>query len=71
MTSLQSHRISDAELSEQKPPGKIVVLNGFPGTGKLTILQHLKKFLPSDTTCLLDNHLLIDPVAAVIPDRML
>ncbi|KAF9777456.1 hypothetical protein IL306_004423 [Fusarium sp. DS 682] len=49
--------------------GKIVVLNGFPGVGKLTILQHLAKLLPRDTTCLLDNHLLIDPVVAVIPDR--
>ncbi|RGP79496.1 chloramphenicol phosphotransferase [Fusarium longipes] len=49
--------------------GKIVVLNGFPGTGKLTILKRLQMYLPSDTTCLLDNHLLIDPVAAVIPDR--
>ena len=49
--------------------GKIVVLNGFPGTGKLTILKHLQKYLPAETTCLLDNHLLIDPVVAVIPDR--
>ncbi|KAH7312707.1 hypothetical protein B0I35DRAFT_328032, partial [Stachybotrys elegans] len=51
------------------PNGIIVVLNGFPGTGKLTLLRHLKELLPSDTTCLLHNHLLIDPVAAVIPDR--
>src|SRR6478609_4405709 len=49
--------------------GKIVVLNGFPGTGKLTILKHLQKYLPTETTCLLDNQLLIDPVVAVIPDR--
>ena len=49
--------------------GKIVVLNGFPGTGKLTILKRVKEFLPANTTCLLDNHLLIDPVIALIPDR--
>jgi hypothetical protein len=55
--------------SNSSGSGKIVVLNGFPGTGKLTILRRLQKHLPSDTTCLLDNHLLIDPVAAVIPDR--
>ncbi|KAJ5551529.1 hypothetical protein N7461_006227 [Penicillium sp. DV-2018c] len=53
------------------PPttGRIVVLNGFPGTGKLTILKQAKRLLPADTTILLDNHLLIDPVMAVIPDR--
>ncbi|KAL2759266.1 hypothetical protein ACRALDRAFT_1047349 [Sodiomyces alcalophilus JCM 7366] len=53
------------------PPtaGRIVVLNGFPGTGKFTILKQAKELLPADKTCLLDNHLLIDPVVAVIPDR--
>ncbi|OQD73612.1 hypothetical protein PENDEC_c014G02069 [Penicillium decumbens] len=53
------------------PPttGRIVVLNGFPGTGKLTILEKAKELLPADTTILLDNHLLIDPVMAVIPGR--
>ena len=49
--------------------GKVVVLNGFPDTGKLTILSKLKEHLPADRTRLLDNHLLIDPVAAVIPSR--
>jgi chloramphenicol 3-O-phosphotransferase len=52
-----------------KMSGKIVILNGFPGTGKLTILKQAKDLLPEQTTCLLDNHLLIDPVAAVIPER--
>lgn len=51
------------------PSGRIVVLNGFPGVGKLTILNEVKQLLPEETTCLLDNHLLIDPVVAVIPDR--
>lgn len=49
--------------------GTIVVLNGFPGTGKLTVLKRVKALLPEDTTCLLDNHLLIDPVEAVVPGR--
>ncbi|KAJ6495458.1 hypothetical protein C8R45DRAFT_987419 [Mycena sanguinolenta] len=51
------------------PGGIIVVLNGFPGAGKLTILQQIKALLPSDKTRLLNNHLLIDPVQARIPDR--
>ncbi|KAJ9612882.1 hypothetical protein H2200_002823 [Cladophialophora chaetospira] len=49
--------------------GKVVVLNGFPGAGKLTILKRAKELLPTTHTRLLDNHLLIDPVSAVIPDR--
>lgn len=49
--------------------GKVVVLNGFPGTGKLTILQQAKALLPENIACLLDNHLLIDPVEAVVPGR--
>lgn len=55
--------------SQQALRGKIIVLNGFPGTGKLTILKKVKELLPTETACLLDNHLLIDPVAAVIPGR--
>ncbi|TLD20743.1 hypothetical protein PspLS_08578 [Pyricularia sp. CBS 133598] len=55
--------------SQRPTGGRIVVLNGFPATGKLTILKEAKKLLPGTTTCLVDNHLLIDPVAAIIPDR--
>ncbi|RTE76908.1 hypothetical protein BHE90_008639 [Fusarium euwallaceae] len=55
--------------SQPSPPGKIVVLNGFPGTGKLTILKKVNELLPVETACLLDNHLLIDPVVAVISGR--
>ncbi|KAM0551390.1 hypothetical protein ACHAPJ_008499 [Fusarium lateritium] len=65
----QQPHAESLEPSQLIPTGKIVVLNGLPGTGKLTILKHLKELLPTDTTCLLDNHVLIDPVAAVIPDR--
>jgi len=50
--------------------GLVIVLNGFPGTGKLTILKKTKTLLPASAkTCLLDNHLLIDPASAIIPDR--
>lgn len=49
--------------------GVIVVLNAFPGTGKLTIMEKVKDLFPADTVCLLDNHLLIDPVVAIIPQR--
>ncbi|KAH0583555.1 hypothetical protein J132_09702 [Termitomyces sp. J132] len=47
----------------------IVVLNGFPGTGKYTILKHAKALLPAEKIRLLDNHLLIDPATALIPER--
>lgn len=60
---------SSAGFNTSPTTGRIVVLNGFPGTGKLTILKQAKELLPADKTCLLDNHLLIDPVAAVIPGR--
>ncbi|KAB8231235.1 uncharacterized protein BDW43DRAFT_283119 [Aspergillus alliaceus] len=60
---------SSLSLHAQPTTGKIIVLNGFPGTGKLTILKQAKELLPADTTILMDNHLLIDPVTAVIPDR--
>lgn len=51
------------------PDGKIVIINGFPGTGKLTILKRIAEFLPRDKVRLIDNHLLIDPAQAVYPDR--
>lgn len=56
--------------NEHTPPtGMFVILNGFPGVGKLTILEMAKALLPVQKTCLLDNHLLIDPAAALFPDR--
>ncbi|KAL4073533.1 hypothetical protein J3A83DRAFT_4092155 [Scleroderma citrinum] len=54
---------------QQSSGGKIVVLNGFPGAGKFTILKHVRELLPANNTRLLDNHLLIDPVQAIYPDR--
>jgi len=46
---------------QRTPGGMIIVLNGFPGMGKYTILKEVQ--------ALLDNHLLIDPAAALYPDR--
>ncbi|GKU18365.1 unnamed protein product [Fusarium langsethiae] len=72
LEGLQQHHAPNPNIvqTESSSSGKIVVLNGFPGTGKFTILKRLQKHLPDDgSTCLLDNHLLIDPVATVIPDR--
>ncbi|UKZ65090.1 uncharacterized protein TrAtP1_006291 [Trichoderma atroviride] len=40
---------------------KVVVLNSFPGTGKLTIATKMKSYFPEDIVRLIDNHLLIDP----------
>ncbi|KAJ7220601.1 hypothetical protein GGX14DRAFT_431427 [Mycena pura] len=57
------------ETKAQTSGGMVVVLNGFPGTGKITILKQLQALLAPDVTRLLDNHLLIDPAQALIPDR--
>ncbi|KAI4156434.1 MAG: hypothetical protein L6R39_001105 [Caloplaca ligustica] len=43
------------------PP--FLYINGYPGVGKYTIAKELLHLLPKSK--LLDNHLLIDPVAAV------
>ncbi|KAL8736683.1 MAG: hypothetical protein Q9166_000049 [cf. Caloplaca sp. 2 TL-2023] len=48
------------------PP--FVYINGYPGVGKYTIAKELMKILPNAK--LLDNHLLIDPVAAVYDRSM-
>ncbi|CAG9997715.1 unnamed protein product [Clonostachys byssicola] len=66
---LEASPAPENELSQVASSGKVVVLNGFPGSGKLTILKEAKALLPVDRTCLKDNHLLIDPVVAVLPDR--
>jgi len=48
---------------------KIVVLNGFLGIGKLTILKYVKELLSATNTHLLDNHLLVDLVTTIIPKQ--
>lgn len=53
------------------PPQCILLLNGFPGVGKLTIAKALecKLKLSSTPYALIDNHKLIDPVMAIEPIR--
>ncbi|KAM0426994.1 hypothetical protein ACHAPT_007892 [Fusarium lateritium] len=51
------------------PRGRIVVLNGFPGTGKLTILNKIQSKLAGQNTLVIDNHFIIDPVQKLYPDR--
>lgn len=45
----------------------IVHINGFPGTGKLTVARLLVKKLGAFKARLVHNHLLIDPAGAVLP----
>jgi len=55
------------------PPPFLLLLNGFPGVGKLTLARNLSTLLGQDKdgpqVRLLDNHLLIDPVSAIEPER--
>ena len=44
----------------------IVWINGFPGSGKLTIARELIMLIGADGSNLIDNHQLIDPVEARI-----
>ncbi|KAM0495614.1 hypothetical protein ACHAP8_007880 [Fusarium lateritium] len=48
-------------------PLPIVHLNGFPGTGKLTIARKLVDLLQPFQGKLVHNHLLIDPAGAILP----
>ncbi|KAF5019625.1 hypothetical protein F66182_8371 [Fusarium sp. NRRL 66182] len=45
----------------------VVWINGFPGTGKLTIANAIAKLYGHDKALVLDNHKLIDPVEARFP----
>ncbi|KAK0245311.1 hypothetical protein EDD85DRAFT_13821 [Armillaria nabsnona] len=64
------HLVRKHKPIQRAPSGMIVVLNGFPGTGKHTILKRLRELLPANKSSrLMDNHLLIDPVQALFPDR--
>src|ERR1700712_2120344 len=52
-------------------PLPIIHINGYPGTGKLTIARHLKELLQKTTgdkllARLIHNHLLIDPADAIL-----
>ncbi|KAF4450972.1 hypothetical protein F53441_5963 [Fusarium austroafricanum] len=45
----------------------VVWINGFPGTGKLTIAKAIAKIHGHDKILVLDNHKLIDPVETRFP----
>lgn len=53
------------------PRPSIIVINGFPGSGKFTVSKALKdRFAEGKRPCrLVDNHLLIDAVEAIEPER--
>ncbi|OQE21674.1 hypothetical protein PENSTE_c011G09754 [Penicillium steckii] len=48
------------------PAAPLIWINGFPGSGKLTVAKVFKQ-LTQDDTIILDNHQLIDPVEARFP----
>lgn len=50
----------------------IILLNGFPGVGKMTIATHLHKLLRASYPSpfhLVDRNLLVDPVRAIEPEQ--
>ncbi|KAI7505735.1 hypothetical protein KC347_g7866 [Hortaea werneckii] len=56
-------------MQSAQPPACVVLLNGFPGTGKLAVARALRFKLGDTNTRLVDNHLSIDPAEAVHPGR--
>lgn len=54
-----------SNLHDPMRPAPFIYINGYPGVGKLTIAQHLVPHLPHPAR-LLGNHLLIDPVGALL-----
>ncbi|KAF2823792.1 hypothetical protein CC86DRAFT_297778 [Ophiobolus disseminans] len=55
--------------SQKAKQGCIVLLNDFPGVGKLTIARAIKDNLPENAVRLIDNRVLIDPAEAIAPGR--
>jgi len=52
------------------PPSCVLLLNGFPGVGKLSIAKALEASLINSIPYrLIDNHLLIDAAVAIEPNR--
>ncbi|KAI7343105.1 hypothetical protein KC354_g15856 [Hortaea werneckii] len=56
-------------MEPSQPSACVVLLNGFPGTGKLAVARALRSKLGSTNTRLVDNHLIIDPAEAAHPGR--
>lgn len=60
----------DGSLRQQsRDAGAIILLNGFPGVGEFSIGRKLFDLFDHKHTRFIDNHLLIDPVQAIIPGR--
>jgi hypothetical protein len=57
-----THRIAMAPTAIEGAPAPLVWINGYPGTGKLTVAKAMAAFSPQ--VVVLDNHQLIDPVEA-------
>jgi hypothetical protein len=49
--------------------GRVILLNGFPGVGKFLIGRNLFGLFDHRHTRFIDNHLVIDPVEAIISGR--
>lgn len=50
-------------------PPCVLLLNGFPGVGKLTVAKGIHEKLSGIPSRLVDNYLLIDSVLAIMPTR--
>ena len=61
--------IKDCAMEPAQPPACVVLLNGYPGTGKFAVARALRSKLGDTNTRLVDNHLIIDPAEAVHPGR--
>lgn len=60
--------LSDLAGAKHKPC--ILILNAFPGVGKLSVAKVLfQSYCPTTQARLIDNHLLIDPAATIHPGR--
>ncbi|RMY20406.1 hypothetical protein D0867_04021 [Hortaea werneckii] len=59
----------DYAMEPAQPPACVVLLNGFPGTGKYAVARTLRSKLGDTNTRLVDNHLIIDPAEAAHPGR--
>lgn len=65
---IQQHLPDQSSTKISSCPPCVLLLNGFPGVGKLTVARGIHEKL-SGTSRLVDNHLLIDPVLAIMPTR--
>ena len=57
-----THRIAMALTTIKGAPSPLIWINGYPGTGKLTVAKGIAAL--SSQVIVLDNHQLIDPVEA-------